>query len=170
MLCLRRHPDELQWLPSTRGSGSIGLLSSTMRRKKLSTEGHQRMQELPRPVAVVVDDDPAIAEVVCTALEDAGYPTRAYTNPAEAFWFIGRYHPKLVILDVQMPGIDGIRLFEQLRADPSLARTAVIFLTANSHLINERLPQYARRGASLLAKPFTLTQLFTLVDTALSTS
>ncbi len=128
------------------------------------------MNAVTHPLVVVVDDEPSIVEVVCTALEEDGIPTLGCTKAAEAFWFIGRYHPKLVILDIQMPGVDGIELFEQLRADPFLAQTAVIFLTANSHLITRHLPNYAQRGAALVAKPFNLAGLLTLVNEVLATA
>ncbi len=60
--------------------------------------------------------------------------------------------------------------FEQLRADPFLAQTAVIFLTANPHLIQERLPNYEQHGAALIAKPFEIPELGALVEEALSWS
>ena len=133
-----------------------------------SSESRGYVNELTHPLAVVVDDEPAVVEVVCAVLADAGIPSRGCTNATEAFWFIGRYPPKLIILDVQMPGVDGIQIFEQLRADPSVARTPVIFLTANTHLIQRRLPHVTTRGAALLAKPFETAALLALVDEALS--
>lgn len=128
------------------------------------------MNTLTHPLVVVVDDEPSIVEVVCTTLEESGISAQGCTRAPEAFWFIGRYHPKLVILDVQMPGIDGIQLFEQLRADPFLSQTAVIFLTANSHILARELPNYAERGALLVEKPFDLTKLLDAVHEALATS
>ena len=134
------------------------------------SERQRDVNTLTNPLVVIVDDEPSIVEVVCTTLEESGISALGCTKAPEAFWFIGRYHPKLVILDVQMPGVDGIQLFEQLRADPFLAQTAVIFLTANSHIITRELPNYAERGAALIEKPFDLTMLLHVVHEALATS
>ena len=120
------------------------------------------------PFAVVVDDEPSLVEVVCTILEEAGLPALGCTHASEAFWLIARYRPRLIILDVQMPGVDGIQIFEQLRADPFLAQTAVIFLTANAHVIRGRLPDFAQRGAALVAKPFELPDLMAAVQDVLA--
>lgn len=128
------------------------------------------MSTVTNPQVVVVDDEPSIVEVVCAALVESGITALGCTKAPEAFWFIGRYHPKLVILDVQMPGVNGIELFEQLRADPFLAQTAVIFLTANSHILMRQLPDYTQRGATLIDKPFELYTLLRLVKKALATS
>ncbi len=117
--------------------------------------------EVSSPAVVVVDDDPDIVDLVVDVLTDEGISVRGCTNASEAFWFIGRSHPKLIILDVQMPGVDGIQLFRQLREDPSLAETAVLFLTANRQLVEQGLPDFMGRRATLIAKPF---QVHELVD------
>ena len=110
--------------------------------------------EASSPAVVVVDDDPDIVDLVVDVLTDVGITVQGCTNASEAFWFIGRYLPKLIILDVQMPGVDGIQLFRQLREDASLANTAVLFLTANRELVDRALPDYTGHGATLIAKPF----------------
>ena len=113
------------------------------------------------PAVVVVDDDQEVVDLLIDVLMGAGITAQGCTNASEAFWFIGRTHPKLILLDVQMPGVDGIQLFNQLREDSSLAHTAVLFLTANPLLVSRALPDYVRRGATLVAKPF---QPYELVD------
>jgi CheY-like chemotaxis protein len=122
------------------------------------------------PRVVVVDDDPPIVEVVCAALDDAGIPALGVTQAAEAFWSIRRYQPQVVILDVQMPGVNGIDLLHQLRADPHTTDLPVIFLTANQHVVWQEAPNYAALGAVLLPKPFQLDQLLALVTQALPDS
>ncbi len=119
------------------------------------------------PRVVVVDDEHPIGAVVCAALDDAGIPALGCTQAAEAFWSIQRYQPQLVILDVQMPGVNGIDLLHQLRADPHTMNLPVIFLTANQHVVRRQAPNYAELGALLLSKPFQVDQLLALVKKAL---
>jgi CheY-like chemotaxis protein len=113
---------------------------------------------------VVVDDEPPIVEFVCESLEDAGLRAHGCTQAAEAFWFIQCTQPTLAILDVQMPGIDGIELLQQMRARPETTDIPVIFLTANAHILNQHLPNNRAMGAQLLPKPFDLDKLITLVE------
>ena len=75
--------------------------------------------------------------------------------------------PQVVILDIQMPGVDGIQLFHLLRADPSTQAIPVIFFTANVHVLRERLPDYQALGAELLPKPFHVDKLVDSVTPAL---
>ncbi len=116
---------------------------------------------------VVVDDEPAIVEVVCEALEDEGITTTRCLSGHDAYPCIRRERPSLVILDVQMPGIDGITVFEQMRSEPTTRGIPVIFFTANAHKLTQRLPAYLHMGASLLPKPFDLDRLLDLVERSL---
>ena len=126
--------------------------------------------EVSSPSVVVVDDDPDIVDLVVDVLADVGITAMGCTNASEAFWFIGRTHPKVIILDVQMPGVDGLQLFRQLREDPSLAETAVLFLTANSQLVDQALPDYTGRGATLIGKPFRVHELVDQITKMLAES
>ena len=74
----------------------------------------------------------------------------------------------MVILDVRMPGVDGITLLQQVRADPDTAGLPVLFLTANADQMHQRLPHYAALGAQLLVKPLALDQLVDLVHATLA--
>ena len=121
------------------------------------------------PTIIVVDDEQPIVDMVCEALADAGMAALGWTRAAEAFWCIRRYRPQLVILDIQMPGVDGIQLLEQLRADPQTAGLPVIFFTANRHQLKARLPHYRELGAWLLPKPFHIDALLALVHEVLGT-
>jgi CheY-like chemotaxis protein len=121
-----------------------------------------------KPTVVVVDDEPPIVEMVCDLLEDADVEAVPCGYGHGALPCIRTVRPNLVILDVQMPGIDGIDIFQQMRADPETKDTPVIFLTANAHKVYERLPEYHTMNAQLLSKPFTINSLLDLVETTLA--
>ena len=126
------------------------------------------MNKNPRTAVVVIDDEPAIVDVVCDVLQDEGFATVGCQHGREAFSCILQSRPDLVILDIQMPDVDGIQVFHQMRTEPKTAHTPVIFFTANSHLVEQRLPNYHELGAELLPKPFNVDNLLDLVSKSLS--
>ena len=78
----------------------------------------------------VVEDDPGIRELECYALKQAGFEARGFEE-GEAFLEAVRVQlPKLVLLDVMLPGEDGNRLLARLRQDPRTRRLPVIMVTA----------------------------------------
>ncbi len=122
-----------------------------------------------RPQVVVVDDEPAIVDLVCDALEDAELVAGSCPYGRKAHACIRNKQPQVVILDIQMPGVDGIQLFHLLRAAPNTQAIPVIFFTANAHVLRERLPDYQALGAELLPKPFHMDKLLDAVTQALVT-
>src|SRR5687767_9209646 len=100
-------------------------------------KGPPMTEEPPQPSVVVIDDDRPIAEVVCEVLDEDGIPTSSCPYGEQAQACIRRKQPDLVILDIQMPGVDGIELFLRLRADPATAALPVIFFTANAHILRK---------------------------------
>ncbi len=121
-----------------------------------------------KPVVVVVDDEPAIVQVVCDVLIDAEVDTIPCTYSMEANARILELLPSVVLLDVQMPIVDGIEIFRAMRANPATKTIPVIFFTANSDKLTQRLPDYQEQGAMLLPKPFNVLKLLTLVRHALA--
>ena len=121
-----------------------------------------------KPVVVVVDDEPAIVQVVCDVLMDADVTTIACTYSMDANARIRETLPHVVLLDVQMPIVDGIEIFRVMRADPATQFIPVIFFTANSDKLTQRLPDYQEQGAMLLPKPFNVVKLLSLVRHALA--
>ena len=119
---------------------------------------------LPMRVAVV-EDDVALRGLVATVLDEANFHVEVCPLGWQAHLCIRKYLPKVVILDVQMPTVDGIELFYLLRADSMTASIPVIFLTANPGKVHHELPNYQDMGAVLLPKPFNLQELLDLVWT-----
>jgi signal transduction histidine kinase/CheY-like chemotaxis protein len=81
-------------------------------------------------VILVVDDRPSNREFLVTLLGYAGYRLLEASDGAEALEVVQRERPDLVIADLVMPTMDGYEFVRQLRADPTLAQTHVIFYTA----------------------------------------
>lgn len=108
---------------------------------------------LPADVLFVDDDPDMRALVALTLAELAGVRVRTCTSGAEALAEAARDPPDLLLLDVMMPGMDGIEVRRHLLADPRTARIPVILLTARVGPAD--LDLYAGLGVlGVIAKPF----------------
>lgn len=105
---------------------------------------------------VVIEDDTAIREIIIDVLQDEGITVELCPLGWQAQHFIRKLRPKLVLLDIRMPDVDGVQLFYLLRADPRTCDIPVMFITANSKIVHDELPNYEELGAHLLEKPFDL--------------
>lgn len=113
---------------------------------------------------LVVDDEEAIREVVSTMLESRGYRCTAVSNGRAAQEQVRRQTPDLVLSDMIMPEMDGIKLLEWLRGhDPEVP---VIMVTA-IHDISTALEAIRRGAYDYILKPFEKDQLFLGVGRAL---
>ena len=102
---------------------------------------------------MVVEDDPDIQLITRLSLEICGhYDVLVCGSGPEAVQSAGAYAPDLILLDMMMPGMDGLATMDALRKLPELAATPTIFLTANAH---EQLRRdLLKRGAiGVILKP-----------------
>jgi DNA-binding response OmpR family regulator len=122
----------------------------------------------PRGSILVVDDEPTIGEVVSRYLERAGYETRVAADGLRAIELSARRRPDLVVLDLMLPGIDGLEVLRRLRhgADPADRRTAVIVLTAKGEE-SDRVIGLRLGADDYVVKPFSPAELIARVDAVL---
>jgi CheY-like chemotaxis protein len=117
----------------------------------------------PRARVLVVDDAPAIRELIAVNLELEGYVVDRAGDGEEALAAIARQRPDVITLDVMMPRLDGFATIERLRADPDTARIPVVLVTGRASA-----PDRAR-GEQLgvdgfLAKPFEPAELLATIE------
>jgi CheY-like chemotaxis protein len=113
---------------------------------------------------LVVDDDPFIRRLVTTTLEDVSrFRLLEAQNGDEALALADRHRPHIVLLDVDIPGVDGIDVCRALRANPRTCDATIVMLTAaHGDDVEARAEQ---AGADLfLTKPFSPLELLRLVD------
>lgn len=79
---------------------------------------------------LLVDDDSDIREFVTFNLEKEGYHVVTAKDGAEGVEAVKKHRPDLVLLDVMMPGMDGIEACEAIRSNPDIASTLIAFLSA----------------------------------------
>jgi CheY-like chemotaxis protein len=117
---------------------------------------------------LVVDDDLPLVELVCDILNDEAITAEACPYGYGAHACIRMKQPRAVILDIQMPQVDGIELFTSLRADPATASIPVIFFTANAQRLLHWYPNFKELDATLVQKPFDVNQLLDVVTQTLA--
>src|SRR3954453_12270931 len=102
-------------------------------------------------VIALVDDDRNILTSVSIALQQEGFVTRVYADPAMALKAIGDNPPDLGVFDIKMPGMDGMELLRRVREFSSVP---VIFLTSKDDELDEALG-LAMGADDYIAKPFS---------------
>jgi CheY-like chemotaxis protein len=113
---------------------------------------------------MVVDDDPQIRRLILTTLHDvAGFRLVEAVDGQDAVDRAPAEAPEIVLLDVDMPRMDGITACARLRALPATARATIVMLTGSHGPFSEERAKAA--GADLfLTKPFSPLDLLRLVD------
>ena len=123
------------------------------------------MDDHARGSVLVVDDEPTIAEVVARYLERAGYRTRVAADGIEAIAAATDQRPDLVVLDLMLPGIDGLEVMRRLR-EQDRDRIAVILLTAKGEE-SDRVVGLRLGADDYVVKPFSPAELVARVDAVL---
>ncbi|CAN0394468.1 unnamed protein product, partial [Phaeothamnion confervicola] len=77
---------------------------------------------------LVVDDDPQVQGQLCEFLAQRGVETAIASNGFEAGFKIASFHPHLVLIDLKMPGMDGLEVCRRIKSDPATRATRVVFL------------------------------------------
>ncbi|WP_008310497.1 sensor histidine kinase [Leptolyngbya sp. PCC 6406] len=118
---------------------------------------------------LVVDDTPANLEIVTETLADAGYLISTAISGDRALKRLQTYIPDLILLDVQMPGIDGFETCQRLKADPATAYIPVIFMTAMADTAS-KVKGFSIGAVDYITKPFQEAELLARVNTHLQLS
>ena len=116
---------------------------------------------------VLIEDDPGIRTVIRLALKGAGYPSICETgNGADGLALVQRERPALVILDLMLPGMDGLAVCSAIRRTPSVSGTPIVMLTART--AEEDVVRGLELGADdYITKPFSNAILVARVKAAL---
>jgi len=102
---------------------------------------------------LLIEDEANIAEAIRFILSRDGWDVRLHADGADAMAKLRALRPDVVILDLMLPGRSGLEILAEMRADPDLARTPVLMLTARGQ--DRDREAAARAGATrFLAKPF----------------
>jgi phosphoserine phosphatase RsbU/P len=128
-------------------------------------------QQPPRGAAqpagiLVVDDTPANLQVLAGMLKDRGYRVRPVPGGKLALVAARRDPPDLILLDINMPEMNGYEVCERLKADDVLKGIPVIFISALTEPL-DKVKAFATGGVDYLTKPFQMEELHARVETHL---
>lgn len=106
--------------------------------------------------ALVVDDEDSLSDLLKMALRTEGWEARVASNGHDALRIVREFSPDVVVLDVMMPGIDGLEVLKRMRADGD--ETPVLFLTAKDG-VDDRIAGLTIGGDDYVTKPFSLEEV-----------
>jgi CheY-like chemotaxis protein len=79
---------------------------------------------------LIVDDNPVNMKLVRVLLASEGYQVRTAADAEEALGILADFHADLILMDIQLPGIDGLELTRRLKSDPATQHIMIVALTA----------------------------------------
>jgi sigma-B regulation protein RsbU (phosphoserine phosphatase) len=136
--------------------------------RRFSSESKEKMSKNSRAQILVVDDDAMSRKVLAQVLASAGYECRASDNGAEALELLHAKQPSLLLLDFDMPGLNGAEVLKRLRSDsdPAVAQIPAIMLTG--HGSEESEVRCLQAGADdFVTKPINAAVLRARIETQL---
>ena len=110
---------------------------------------------MSKPYILVVDDEPDLVWAIRRGLKRAGYEVLTAQDGLDALAVARRHHPALVILDINMPVLNGLEACLQMRSDPILASIPILFLTVY-RTISDRVQGLDHGADDYMTKPFDL--------------
>ena len=118
---------------------------------------------------LIVEDEPDIAELVKYHLEKAGLPARIVGDARQAMELIVREHPDLIVLDLMLPGMDGLEVCKRLRSNSATQSIPIIMLTARAEEV-DRIVGLEMGADDYVTKPFSPRELVARVKAVLRRS
>ena len=113
-----------------------------------------------------VEDDESVRELVIYALQSSGFEAQGFVNAEEFFPVLKNNVPDLILLDIMLPGIDGIEILKEVRKNPKTQHTPIIMLTAKDE-INDKVTGLDIGADDYMTKPFAIQELLARVRNVL---
>ena len=165
-------PDFEQWQALRRFNGDLkrrieerlaqaGLDTAAVVRRQLA-KGPCRDGAPCRGLALVVDDEEELADAVAQLLQRAGFRTAKVHDGRAALAAARELRPDLLVIDYELPELDGLQVIEALRADPATCELSVLLNSAAPVSLAE-----IRRADGFLSKPFTDGLLYSMIERVL---
>jgi CheY-like chemotaxis protein len=122
-----------------------------------------RPDEKDRPIILLVEDTREVTMMIKDYMEMAGYQIITASDGLSGIAQAKEKHPALILMDIQMPGMDGLEATRRLRADAHFRTLPIIALTALA-MRGDRERCLAAGATDYIAKPVSLKKLFQMID------
>ncbi len=139
------------------------LLVPLVQNRSAQISGYGSKQDEDRPLIACIDDSQTIQNSVKITLEAQGYEVMSLLKPAQAMTKLIRNHPILILMDVNMPDINGYELCQLLRRSPSFKHIPIIMVSSRDGMF-DRLKAKMFGANDYLNKPFTPSEMIDLVN------
>jgi chemosensory pili system protein ChpA (sensor histidine kinase/response regulator) len=150
------------------GNGSVVLILNPVLLAQRVSGAHKAAAAGPvhpahsKPMVMVVDDSLTVRKITSRLLERAGYEAVTAKDGVDALEQLGEISPALLLLDIEMPRMDGFELTQRLRSDPKTRHLPIIIITSR---IAEKHRDYAQELGvnAYLGKPYQEEELLRLI-------
>lgn len=116
-------------------------------------------------IILVVDDEPHMCKILRRILESEGYKVITSLDGETAIRITEEKKPDVILLDIMMPGIDGIEVFRRIRE--MLPATRVIYFTAKAELDKFKLKELRSSADAFIAKPAASKRILSTISSVL---
>jgi len=123
----------------------------------------------PKPTILIVDDEKEYAKATSKALQHFGYPAYVAHGAVEAMSLLREITPRVILIDVMMPEVDGLTLLRHIGSKPEFLHTRLVVVSANG-LAKNRAAAWLAGADAFLGKPYTFDQLHEIIEHVLGES
>lgn len=142
-------------------------MGSSMSESTNSARSASKQSVAQQPMVMIVDDDQALGEMLAIVLQAQGFTTRICTDGIQALQALQHSYPDVILLDVMLPGINGIQVAHRIRHNISM-QVPIIMLTAKSD--TQDIVTGLQAGADdYVVKPFQVAELVARIQVRLRT-
>jgi DNA-binding response OmpR family regulator len=113
---------------------------------------------------IIIDDDPNIRALLSLNIGAAGYSIETAENGKDALAMIVREPPRLIVLDIMMPAMDGYELCKIVRDHPDLHDVKILMLTAKDAPRDKMIGKDILRADEYITKPFEICHLLAVIE------
>ena len=119
-----------------------------------------------QPLIFCVEDDDSIRELICYALKSGGYQAQGFSSSAALWHRRATEKPDLLVLEIMLPGEDGLHILQRLKEDASTRSVPVIMLTAKTSEL-DKVAGLDAGADDYITKPFSVLELLSRIRAVL---
>jgi two-component system, cell cycle response regulator DivK len=121
---------------------------------------------MPKPTVLIVEDSPDISQPIADALRFADFNTLQAYNAIQGLQFASEHRPDLILMDIQLPDLDGLSAAGTLKGDPAVKHIPIVAMTAYD-VVGDQAKAISRHCVGHAQKPIRPRDLVNLISAVL---